>query len=253
MSRTPSTTGLALLTLPAAVLVAVGGVLAVRPALLLERVPELETLLASVDPGTVVFALVILLVLFAPTLGLAGRLRRSGLAPLVDDASDVGFDDSSGGRRDRRAAVGGTIDDRIALATAYDDEPRDVREAARERLLESLRPIAATAYANRAGVADEEATAAIEAGTWTDEPRAAAFLAGSEGPSTPLWLWLLDLLRTADPFVAHLETTIDEIERLQSSATVAAPRSELAGDSSSRIEPAEDSSDPSEATAGVAS
>lgn len=225
MSRTPSSTGLALLTLPAAVLVAVGAVFVVRPALVLERVPELETALAAVDPEIVVLALAVVLVAFAPTLGIAGRLRPSSPSSLVADDSATEprapVDDRSA--TDRPDAVGAAIDERIALATAYDSEPRDVREAAREELLASLRSIAATAYANRAGIATEEAAAAIEAGAWTDDPRAAAFLAAPSGPSVPLWLWLVDLVRSADPFGRHLEATIDEIERLQSTATVVGP------------------------------
>ena len=222
MSRTPSTRGLALLTLPAAALVAVGTVVAVRPALLLERAPELEAALAAVDPGTVVLALAVLLVVFAPTLGLTGRLRPSRPSPLVAEASATGSRPSSDDRSPsgRTDVVGAAIAEQIRLATAYDSEPRDVREDARRRLLESLRPIAATAYGNRAGVTADEAMAAIEAGTWTDDPRAAAFLAAPAGPSMPLWLWLLDLVRTADPFRRHLEGTLEEIERLQSSATV---------------------------------
>ncbi|WP_436345661.1 DUF7269 family protein [Natronorubrum sp. FCH18a] len=227
MSRTPSTTGLALVTLLGAILVAVGGVLAFRPALLLERVPELRPLLERVDPGLLVLALVVLFVLFAPAIGIGGRFRPSSTTPLVGDESpdrtESRDDDRPGGRPSRQSVVGAAADERIGLATAYDDEPRDSREGAREALLESLRPIAATAYANRAGIADHDAMAAIEAGTWTDDPRAAAFLAGADGPSTPLWLWLIDLVSAADPFERSLERTLDEIETLQSAATVAGP------------------------------
>ena len=227
MSRTPSTVGLVVLTLLSVLLVAAGGVIAFRPALLLESVPELQPLLAAADPETVVFAFVILLVLFAPTVGIAGRLRPSPSEPLVSDEPetphDGRFDDLERSRSERQAVVGEPIDEQIALATAYDDEPRDIREAARQRLLESLRPIAAEAYANRAGIPADEAMAAIEDGSWTADRRARAFLAGPAGPSTPLWLWLIDLVSSADPFGRHLEATLEEIERLQSSVTVSRP------------------------------
>lgn len=227
MSRTPSTIGLALVTLFGGVLIAIGGMLAFRPTLLLERVPELQPLLEQVDPGLLVLVLVVLFVLLAPAVGIAGRFRPSSTTPLVEDEStdrtESRYDDRPGGRPARQSVVGGTADEQIGLATAYDDEPRDSREGAREALLESLRPIAATAYANRAGIADDDAMAAIEAGTWTDDPRAAAFLAGADGPSTPLWLWLFDLVSAADPFERSLERTLDEIETLQSAATVAGP------------------------------
>ncbi|ELY53253.1 DUF7269 family protein [Natronolimnohabitans innermongolicus] len=225
MSRTPSTVGLALLTVPAVALVAAGGLILFRPALVLETVPELEPVVASLEPETVVLALVLLLVAFAPTVGIASRLRPSATSALVDDGSSdrswtpVDPRDSSA----RSTVVGASIDEQISLATAYEDEPRDVREAARESLCETLRPVAATAYANRAGVADDDARAAVEAGVWTDDPRARAFLAGPDGPSTPLWCWLVDLLTTSDPFGRHLEATLDEIDRLQSAATIERP------------------------------
>lgn len=222
MSRTPSGSGLAIVTLLAGALLAVGATLALRPAVLLERVPELGAVLAALDPETLVLALALVLVLFALTLGIVGRLRFSTTTPLVDSADDSvsqfpWLDDEER----RYPVVGESFDRLIERATAYDDEPRATREDARERLVDSIRPIAAAAYANRAGLTEADATAAIEAGTWTDDPRAAAFLGGEEGPSTPLWLWVIDLVSTADPFVRSLERTIDEIDRVQSTPTVA--------------------------------
>ena len=244
MSRTPSATGLALVTVPAAALVAVGGVVVVRPALVFDRAPELRSLLASVDPGLVVLALAVVLVVVAPTLGIVGRLRSSSTRPLVGVAGVRNPSSAPPNPFDRRRVVGASLDEQIALATAYDDEPRDIRAAARETLLESLRTIAATAYANRAGRSADEARAAIEAGEWTDDPRAAAFLAAENGPSTPLWLWLVDLLTAADPFERQLERTLDEIERLQSTATVAEPpRRRSAGESSASSDADEDATE----------
>ncbi|QLG49486.1 DUF7269 family protein [Natrinema halophilum] len=223
MSRTPSTAGLAIVTFLAAALLAVGTTLTLQPTVLLDAVPVLEALLIALDPSAVVLALILVLVLLAPTLGITGRLRSSSTTSLIGEA-----DESATGRPrlDTEATadypiVGDPFDRRIELARAYDDRPRSTREEARERLVESLRPIAATAYANRAGLTEPSAMAAIEAGTWTDDPRAAAFLGGDEGPSTPLWLWLVDLVSTADPFVRSLERTIDEIDRIQSTPAVA--------------------------------
>ncbi|MXV61369.1 hypothetical protein GS429_04675 [Natronorubrum sp. JWXQ-INN-674] len=226
MSRTPSAIGLALVTLPAAALVAISGILAYRPALLIESVPELRPLFEAINPGLVTLTLVALFVVFAPIHGLVGRLRPSATTPLTADgsASDTGARFGSSIATDQQSVVGASADGRITLVTAYDEEPRETRENAREALLESLRPIAATAYANAAGCSNADATAAIEAGSWTDDPRAAAFLAGAEGPSTPLWLWLFDLVTAADPFERSLERTLAEIERVQATATVAGPR-----------------------------
>jgi len=84
MSRSPSTTGLAIVTGLAAALLAVGATVIVQPALLLERVPELEAVLSALDPALVVLAMALVLVVFAPTLGIAGRLRSSATSPLVE-------------------------------------------------------------------------------------------------------------------------------------------------------------------------
>jgi len=224
MSRSPSTTGLAIVTGLAAALLAVGATVIVQPALLLERVPELEAVLSALDPALVVLAMALVLVVFAPTLGIAGRLRSSATSPLVEPTAGSGLDPSRfDDRATRQRIVGESFDRWLELATAYDDESRSTREDARRRLVESLRPIAATAYANRAGLTEDDAMAAIEAGSWTDDPRAAAFLGGPDGPSTPLWLWLFDLVSAADPVVRSLEHAIDEIDRVQSTPSVAPP------------------------------
>ncbi|WP_226004438.1 DUF7269 family protein [Natrinema salinisoli] len=221
MSRAPSTGGLAVVTLLSVALLAVGGILSVRPGLLLEAAPALESLLATLDPGTVVLAVIGLLVVAAASLGIIGRVRFSSAPlPLVDSTAESGaasFDESTADY----PVAGAWFDRRLELATAYDDRSRSTREEARERLVDSLRPIAATAYANRAGLTEDDAMAAIEAGTWTDDARAAAFLGGDDGPSTPLWLWLVDLVSTADPFRRSLERTIAEIDRVQSTPAVA--------------------------------
>ncbi|MDF9744863.1 DUF7269 family protein [Natrinema salsiterrestre] len=220
MSRAPSTGGLAVVTLLSVALLAVGGILSVRPGLLLEAAPALESLLATLDPGTVVLAVIGLLVAAAASLGVIGRVRFSSRPlPLVDPTAE-----SEAATVDESTAdypvAGASFDRQLELATAYDDQPRSTREEARRRLVDSLRPIAATAYANRAGLTEADALAAVEAGTWTDDPRAAAFLGGDDGPSTPLWLWLVDLVSTADPFRRSLERTIAEIDRVQSTPAV---------------------------------
>jgi len=171
MSRSPSTTGLAIVTGLAAALLAVGATVIVQPALLLERVPELEAVLSALDPALVVLAMALVLVVFAPTLGIAGRLRSSATSPLVEPTAGSGLDPSRfDDRATRQRIVGESFDRWLELATAYDDESRSTREDARRRLVESLRPIAATAYANRAGLTEDDAMAAIEAGSWTDDP-----------------------------------------------------------------------------------
>ncbi|RQG97507.1 DUF7269 family protein [Natrarchaeobius oligotrophus] len=218
MSRTPSRRGLLAVSLSAGALLAVGAAFARRPEFVVALAPRLDSALASLPPGTILLIATLVLVFFASTLGLAGRLRATRPDPLVDST------DSSAAERRKstartRPTVGGSFDRYVDRATASDDGARDVRTSAREALVGSLRRTAATTYATRVGVGDERALAAIEEGTWTDDPRAAAFLAGESGPSTPLRCWLFDLARGVDPFEASLEATIDELEALQSQPT----------------------------------
>ncbi|MEY7849936.1 hypothetical protein AB7C87_12150 [Natrarchaeobius sp. A-rgal3] len=234
MSRTPSRRGLGLVTLFAGALLAVGIVFAIDSRLLTGTVPALEGILASVDPGLILLGATLLLVVFAPTLGVAGKLRSRRMEPLVDsidrNESDRRRRESETTARVRPSAgrgwdvLGASFDRSVDRATDYDGD-REVRSRAREELIGALRPIAARAYANRAGVVQDDATRAIERGSWTDDPRAAAFLADESGPSTPIWLWLFDLVTATDPFSKSLERTVDEIEAIQATATIT-PRDE---------------------------
>lgn len=216
MNRTPSVRGLGVNTVLAVTVLAVGGMIAYRPTLMIETVPELEARLEAMDPGLVVVLLVIGLLAFTPVLGIAGRRRRSSATSLRERSASDPADARSHVLENRLDPVGHSFERDVSLATAYDERSRDEREDARARLVESIRPVAATAYANRAGRTRTEAMTAVEAGTWTDDARAAAFLAGAEGPSLPLSIWVIDLVRTADPFVRSLDRTIEEIDRLQS-------------------------------------
>ncbi|ELY45146.1 hypothetical protein C495_09395 [Natronorubrum sulfidifaciens JCM 14089] len=206
-------------------LVATGAVVAVRPGLLLESVPELGVVLEGVDPELVVLGLAVVFVLFAPTLGITGRRRSSSTTSLVASEPSLEAEsrfDEGPSQSDRQPVVGETAEELVTVATAYDDEPRATREEARLALLESLRRIAATAYETHTDRGDD-AMAAIEAGTWTDDPRASAFLATADGPRMPLWLWLFDLVSTGEPFERSLERTLEEIERIQSTTGANTP------------------------------
>lgn len=214
MRNTPSARWLALITVLAVTLLAAGGAVAVRPALVLDVAPVFESVLTAIDPGTVVLVLGLVLVLFAPTLGLLGRLRSTPTEPLLEpDRSDETSTRTAA--TTRYPAPGASIDREIDRATAYDTAARADREQGRRHVVDSLRSIAAVAYARQAGVTHERAVTAIETGEWTDDVRAAAFLATEDGPSMSLGIWLYDLLRTGDPFRCSLDRTVDEIDRLQ--------------------------------------
>lgn len=201
-------------------LLAVGGVLALRPALLLDRAPGLVSLLERVDPGPAVAGIAAVLGLGVVTVAVRNRLSGSAPPPLVDGAavSDTDSGDASHPGTEGRQGTpvaGADLDVRIERATDYDRVSREAREAERTAVVETLRPIAADAYARRKGLEREAAADAVTAGAWTDDPRAAAFLADEDGPSTPLSLWLFDLLTAADPFGRALDRTIAEIGSLQ--------------------------------------
>ncbi|TYT62331.1 DUF7269 family protein [Natrialba swarupiae] len=227
MSRTPSRRGLSVATLLAGTFLAVGLVFALDPTVATGAVPALEAVLASLDPGLIVLVATLLLVVFAPALGIAGKLRSRPVDPLVGSGERTAADrpDGEANARSRSPGrrgwdvVGDSFERDVERATDYDGD-REVRSAAREEVVDTLRPIATRAYANRAGVARSAATRVIERGSWTDDDRAAAFLAGESGPSTPVWLWLFDLVTATDPFSRSLERTIDEIESIQAATTI---------------------------------
>ncbi|MFC6716449.1 hypothetical protein ACFQGT_19680 [Natrialbaceae archaeon GCM10025810] len=219
MSRVPSSRGLAVVTALSATLLAVGGAVVYRPEAILEAAPALGDLATRVEPRVVVLLVGLSLAVLAPTLGITGRLRAASPEPLYGHGSDGPDDRSRYAAAPSRRVVGDRYDRYVDLATAYDDESRETRDEAGERLVESLREIAATAYANWTGLPREEAAASIVDGSWTDDVRAAAFLADEDGPSTPLWVWLVDLVTAGDPYARALERTIDEIDALQSPAS----------------------------------
>lgn len=199
----------------AAAVLGVGAATALRPGLVLDRAPQLRPVLEAIDPPIALLVLILLLVLVAPTLGIRDRLRARAPEPL---ATDDGGDRSDDGP----PVVGERIDRHATVATDYEGASRDQRESARSELAERLRPIAAEACAGATGRSYDDALEAVETGEWTTDPRAAAFLAGEDGPSTPLSLWAFDLCTTADPFSRALERTIDEIDAVQSTPGVRA-------------------------------
>lgn len=221
MSRTPSVRGLGASIVLAVALLTVGGVLVYRPTLVLETSPELEQAIAALDPGVIVVLVLLGVLAFTLILSIAGRLRESTTAPLREQGrSETAGDARSRSLEETGGPIGHSFERDITLATAYDGQSQDVREEARTRLVESIRPVAATTYARQTGQTEAEAMTAVKAGTWTDDPRAAAFLGSDEGPSLPVLLWLVDLVNASDPFVRSLDRTIEEIDRLQSTAAL---------------------------------
>lgn len=208
MSRTPSTNGLFVATVIGAASLAFGVVLLYHPELLLETVPELEPVLVALDPTVVLFGVVGSLLVVGGTLWITGRLRGGSPTPLEGSESDSR--PRAFNRTTSRSPPGAEFDEFLEIATAYEDHSRWKREQSRTRLREILRRVAADTYGDRTD--SDGAMRAIETGQWTDNVRAAAFLAGEDGPSLPLSIWLYDLVSTSDPFHRSVEHTIEAID-----------------------------------------
>ncbi|WP_135851997.1 DUF7269 family protein [Halorussus salinus] len=89
------------------------------------------------------------------------------------------------------------------------------RNLIRERadLRETLETAALTAVADRENCSREEARQRVEAGTWTDDPHAAALLGGDDAPSPPLFDRLKIAASTESPFQYRIRRTADAVAR----------------------------------------
>lgn len=84
---------------------------------------------------------------------------------------------------------------------------------ARSTVRNRLREAAAATLVSAEGYAPEEADAALDAGDWTDDVHAAAFLA-SDPPAPPRRLRVREMLGRASVFDVRFRHALDEIERL---------------------------------------
>lgn len=108
--------------------------------------------------------------------------------------------------------VGEAIDDRIEDLAGDDADADRVREGVVGDVRRRLRETVVDAMVTGEGVDRETANESVREGTWTDDPRARAFLGGEAAPPMPVWLRIADWLRGA-PSVRRIEATVDAIER----------------------------------------
>ena len=87
-------------------------------------------------------------------------------------------------------------------------------EAQRHRLRDELGDVAVTTIQRRERCSPAEATEALEAGTWTDDPFAAAFFTGL-APDVGASARVRELLHRESPFKRRAIRAIEAIERLQ--------------------------------------
>lgn len=185
----------------------------VDPALILNRVPSLERTVATLDPSVVLLVVAALLLVVAFLKVVVGRFRRSASTGASVDRTPS-RSQSLYGATDDLDALGAGVDGAFDVATTYASGDEERRRAARDRVVADLRATAATAYAQSRGGDRAGADAAVDAGEWTDDRRAAGLLAGDDGPSIPVHLWLLDLALGRDPFVEAIEHALAAVADL---------------------------------------
>ncbi|UPV98994.1 hypothetical protein M0R88_10690 [Halorussus gelatinilyticus] len=91
--------------------------------------------------------------------------------------------------------------------------PRRVLIRERADLRETLESAALTAVADRENCSREAARERVEAGTWTDDPHAAAFLGEGDVPSPPLFDRVKIAASTESRFQYRIRRTADAIAR----------------------------------------
>lgn len=114
----------------------------------------------------------------------------------------------------------GTIpeDDRRLTASDLDEEITEAIENGGESLVvlrRRLRTTAASVYADVMNTQTASAQTVVDQGEWCRDPVAAAFLAGSAGPSTPLQGKLRMFLLPRRERRRRIERTITAIEQLE--------------------------------------
>lgn len=131
--------------------------------------------------------------------------RRTGAAelePLVASAPE-----SVRGRQTDRA--GATVDAQIDAVLDRELQSDDERSA----LEQQVRATAIDLYAAKTGCSPDQATKAIDQGTWTDDERAAAFVA--ETQTVPFRIQFWDAVRPEHPYRRRLTSAVDAIEALE--------------------------------------
>lgn len=202
----------ALLTVATAVVV-------FAPGLVADPVAEISAVLESRDPQRLLLALGVLVGLYAGWTAWRGSPDRGATEGPAAAFEGVGDPPETVTAADR-ARTGRSFDERVADAVAGDDRSLASVQG-------TLARTAAATYARAADCDADAATRAVETGAWTDDPTAAAFLAGEDGPNFSLWARLKEWLdpaaerrRRIDRTVAAVETAFetDPAERADESA-----------------------------------
>lgn len=139
-------------------------------------------------------------------------VARSRPAPAPPTSADPRFERLAVAPPERVTAHPDAI-----TAAGIDDDVVAACEAGGETLFEVrelLRETAASVYAEREGIPEAEAATAVDRGEWTDDPVAATFLAGPDGPSPSLTLRLRLWLVPVRERTRRIERTLAATERV---------------------------------------
>lgn len=192
-------------------------VLYLQPELVLTAIPDLEALIADIEPVVLLVAATAMLGITAVLLVLRAKLFSSSRT--VDNTTSRTESSQSlfAGAGTTRGQLGARFDATFQTATDYGSTARTDRETARTQTITELRSLAQSVYQQAAGCESETAQAAIEAGEWTTDQRAAGLLADESGPSIPLRLWAWDLLVGRDPYANSIDHTLAALETIAES------------------------------------
>lgn len=106
--------------------------------------------------------------------------------------------------------VGTDFDERVAATGRVGTRTTEAEATIRE----DLRRLAIDAYRDATGADWERAARAVEDGSWTDDPAAAAFIGGPDAPAVPLRIWFRDVLSEEGAFQRQTTRTIRAIYAL---------------------------------------
>lgn len=109
-----------------------------------------------------------------------------------------------------RPAIGAEFTRDLESLSGIGPEAMRRRRTVRDELEQTAQGILTT----YAGVPDEQATAALQQGTWTDNPHAAAYFSGAYPEWAPLSLRIRDSTPLQPDETRKLKAVIDELESL---------------------------------------
>lgn len=173
------------------------GVVAVAVGLLMLFVPGFA---AAVGTGYTAVTLVGLLALVQAVRVARARRATELRAAETDDVETVEAMPTPGEEFDRTVAE-------------LHSGPRRTLVRERSNLRETLADAALTAVADRENCSRERARELLEAGAWTDDPHAAAFLGGPDAPSPPLFDRLKVAASGQSAYQFRIRRTADAVAR----------------------------------------